>query len=134
MTHKHSITASPFIALKARWSAAVTRADRVTERIDQHIASMPEALRENWSQRPQYSDYGVEAAEHELDAATDRLNAAEHAIIGTPATSPSDIAVKLLVARQWARLIDDDPEALDWIFDTIADDFARLADEPAIAA
>ncbi len=134
MTRKHSITASPFVALRARWATAITSLDQASERIDQRIASMPETLRKNWSQRPQYGDYGVEAAEHELDAATDRLNATEYVIVGTPAAGPSDIAVKLQVARQWARLIDDDPEALDWIFDAIGADFARLADEPAIAA
>ncbi len=127
-------TSNPFIALEAQWSAALTGANRVLERIDQTIEAMPETLRKNWSQRPQYRKYGVEAAEHELDAATDRLNAAEHSIIGTPAANRSDIAVKLRVLRYWASIANGDAEALDWIFDAIADDFARLADEPAIAA
>ena len=95
---------------------------------------MPETLRANWTQNPQYLDYGIQAAELEAEAAVDRVNAAEHAIIGAPANGPSDLAVKFDVLRQWASMFGDDPGALDWILDAIGDDFARLTAGPAIAA
>ena len=119
-------TANPFIALEAHWLAVSASADRASERIDQRIETMPKALRENWTQRPQYVDYGIEAAELESEAAVDRVNDAEHAIIGMPATGPSDIEIKFKVLRQWAGMFGDDPGALDWILDAITDDFARL--------
>ncbi len=47
-------------------------------------------------------------------------------------THEAFIQAVVQIAR--ARLNDDDQAAIDWIFDVIADDFARLTDEPAIAA
>ena len=132
MTRKHCTTTDPFVTLEAQWLAAVASDDRATERVNRCIASIPE--REDWTQRPQYSDYGVEAAEHELDAACDRLNTAEHTIVRTPATDSSGLAIKFKVLRRWAGMFDNDPEALDWILEAIGDDFARLANNPAIAA
>ena len=123
----------PFGALEAQWHAARNHADQTSERIDQCVASIPEAQRENWTARPQYSDYGVEAAEHALDAACDRLNAAEHAIIGTPAISISDISVKLKVLHVWATMTDE-PDALSWLFDAINTDLTRLEGDQLIAA
>ena len=133
MANEH-ITISPFVALEAQWLAVSASADRASEQIDQRIEAMPEALRENWTRQPQYVDCGIQAAEIEAEAAVDRVNAAEHAIIGTPAKDASDLAVKFAVLRQWAGMFGDDPGALDWILDAIGDDFARLTVTPAIAA
>ncbi len=74
-----------------------------------------------------------EAVEHEVDAACDRLNAAEHAIIETPAASLSDISVKLKVLYDWATMTDE-PEALSWLFDAINTDLTRLEGDQLIAA
>lgn len=131
MTREHTTT-SPFVALEAQWLAASASADRALERVDECIASVPEAL--DWTRKPQMVKYGIRAAEFEAEAAVDRLNAAEHAIIGTPANGPSDLAVKFKVLRLWAGMFGDDPGALDWILDAIAEDFERLTVNPAIAA
>ena len=134
MARKHHTTTSPFVALEAQWLAAIASNERAGERIDQRIASMPEALGEHWTQEPQYSDYGIGPAELEAETTCARVNDAEHAIIGEPAIGASDLAVKFKVLRLWAGMFGDDPGALDWILDAIGDDFARLAVNPAIAA
>ena len=133
MASEHT-TISPFVALEAQWLAVSASADRASERIDQRIEAMPEALRGKCFSQPQYGDYGLQALEIEAESAVDRVNAAEHAIIGTPANCALDLAVKFKVLRQWAGMFGDDPGSLDWILEAIADDFARLTVSQALAA
>ena len=132
MTREQHTTTSPFVALEAQWLAAYASADRAGEKVDQCIEAVPEAL--NWTEEPQMVKYGIRAAEFESEAAVSRLTDAEHAIIGAPANVASDLAVKFKVLRHWAGMFGDDPGALDWILDAIAEDFERLTVTPAIAA
>ena len=134
MTREQHTTTSPFVALEAQWLASIASNERAGERVDQRIASMPEALGEHWTQEPQYSDYGIGPAELETETTCARMSDAERAIIGEPANSASDLAVKFKVLRLWTGMFGDDPGALDWILDAIAEDFARLTVTPAIAA
>ena len=73
MARENHTTTSPFVALEAKWLAVSASAERASERIDQRIEAMPEALRENWTRQPQYVDCGIQAAEIEAEAAVDRV-------------------------------------------------------------
>ena len=77
--------AGEFAFLMGEWRTAFETLESKMGKLDSAIDAMPVDLREHWSTRPQYLDYGIDAAEREIDAASDKLNDVEKRLLEMPA-------------------------------------------------
>jgi hypothetical protein len=85
-----------------KWRTAQEALEGSMGKLDSAIDAMPEDIREHWSTRPQYIDYGIDAAEREIDTASDKLSDVEQRLLEMPAPDLWAVEYKVKILAHYA--------------------------------